>query len=117
MAQLTSALLRNQRSGREVFLVEMKWWDSSLGPAEVSQHMVRVFTRGHARGIFIGQPGFTEAALTMCKEGLQKTVFVLCELEEFVRLMNDRADLESMFKAKVRAAIVDKQPLLRAWMA
>lgn len=36
-----------------LYLVEMKWWDQALGPGEVAQHQVRVFTRGQARGIFI----------------------------------------------------------------
>jgi len=32
----------------EFYLVEMKWWKDKLGPGEVSQHLVRVFSRGQA---------------------------------------------------------------------
>ena len=35
----------------ELYLVEVKWWHVSLGPGDVAQHLVRVFNRGHARGI------------------------------------------------------------------
>lgn len=97
----------------EVYLVEAKWWDHRLGPGDVAQHLVRVFTRGQARGIFIAYPGYTEAALSSCKESLQRAVFILCELEEFVRLLESKTDLKDFIKTKIRAAIVDKVPLLR----
>jgi hypothetical protein len=32
----------------DFYLVEMKWWEKPLGTGEVSQHLVRVFTR-HCR--------------------------------------------------------------------
>ncbi len=37
----------------ELNLVEIKWWSVPLGAGEVSHHLVRVFNRGHLRGIFI----------------------------------------------------------------
>jgi predicted RecB family endonuclease len=97
----------------EVYLVEAKWWDQRVGPGDVSQHLVRVFSRGQSRGIYIAYPGYTPAALASCKEALQQAVFVLCELEEFVQLLEAKKDLKEFLKAKVRAAIVDKVPLLR----
>jgi hypothetical protein len=33
-----------------LYLVEMKWWDKPLGRAEVSPHLVRVFSRAAAGG-------------------------------------------------------------------
>ena len=96
-----------------LYLVEIKWWDAPLGPGEVAQHLVRVFTRGHARGIFISSSGYTPAAVETCKEALQKAVFVLSELEEFVNLMDRGLDLKEFLKAKVRAAVIDKRPLHR----
>lgn len=95
----------------ELYLVEMKWWDKPLGTAEVSQHLVRVFSRGHARGICISSSDFTGPAITICKESLQRTVVVLCKLEEFVRLLELDKDLSGLLKAKINAAIVDKNPL------
>ncbi len=99
-----------------LFLVEMKWWDQKMGPGDVSQHMVRVFSRRHVRGLLIAHPGFTEAAVLQCKGSLQQAVFVLCELEEIVRLLNEGGDLREMLKAKVHAALLDKQPLFRGWL-
>jgi restriction system protein len=40
-----------------VYLVEMKWWGEALGPSDVAQHLVRVYHRGHARGMFIPMLG------------------------------------------------------------
>src|SRR5271165_5639328 len=34
-----------------LYLVEIKWWKDALGPGDVAQHLVRVFNRGHARGV------------------------------------------------------------------
>ena len=95
----------------ELYLVEMKWWKGDLGVAEVSQHLVRVFTRGQARGICISASGFTEPAITSCKESLQRAVVVLCKLKEFVRLLESGKELKELLKAKINAAIIDKNPL------
>ena len=100
-----------------LFLVEMKWWDQKMGPGDVSSHMIRVFSRRHVRGLLIAHPGFTDAAVLQCKESLQQAVFVLCELEEIVRLLNEDGGLREMLKAKVHAALLDKQPLFRGWLA
>ncbi|PYT51183.1 MAG: restriction endonuclease [Acidobacteria bacterium] len=95
----------------EVYLVEMKWWEIALGPGEVSQHLVRVFNRGQARGIFISASGYTPAAVQTCKESLARAVFLLCELKEFVFLLEQEKDLRDFLKKKIEAAIVDKNPL------
>lgn len=93
-----------------LYLVEIKWWNTPLGPGEVAQHMVRVFNRGHARGIFISASDYTPAAVLSCKEALSRTVFLLCALEEFVLLLEQEGDLREFLKQKVTAAIVDKNP-------
>ncbi len=93
------------------YLVEMKWWNEPLGIGDVSQHLVRVFNRGYARGIFISVSGYTESAIQTCKESLTKTVVVLCKLEEFVKLLEQEYDLKELFKVKINAAIIDKNPL------
>src|SRR5207247_4118679 len=47
-----------------LYLVEMKWWNTPLGVGEVSQHLVRVFSRGgQARGLFISYSAYTEPAI------------------------------------------------------
>lgn len=94
----------------QLYLVETKWWDQKLGPGDVAQHQVRVFTRGQARGIFIASAGYTEAAIQICKEGLLKAPFVLCELEELVRALEANLALAELFRKKIHAAIIEKQP-------
>ena len=97
----------------ELYLVEMKWWDPPLGPGEVAQHQVRVFHRDQARGIFISASGYTDAAVQSCRESLSKAVFVLCELEEFVRALENDRPIADLLKLKVDAAIAEKKPLHR----
>jgi restriction system protein len=99
--------------GGDLYLVEVKWWGPALGPGDVAQHLVRVFNRGHARGIFVSASGYTPAAVLSCKESLSRAVFVLCTLEEFVMLMEQERDLREFLKAKVDAAIMDKNPYHR----
>ncbi|MBA3716363.1 MAG: restriction endonuclease, partial [Pyrinomonadaceae bacterium] len=94
-----------------MYLVEMKWWDKPLGTAEVSQHVMRVFTRNYARAIFISNSDFTPAAINTCREALHHKVVVLCKLQEIVMLLEQEKDLRNFFKSKVEAAIVHKNPL------
>jgi len=97
----------------EIYLVEVKWWGDPLGPGEISQHLVRVYHRGHARGIFVSYSGYTSASMKICVEALQRTVVVLCELREFVDLLEKEIDLREFFDKKVEAAIIDKKPFHR----
>lgn len=96
--------------GGDLYLVEVKWWKDALGPGDVAQHLVRVFNRGHARGVFISASGYTPAAILSCKESLTRAVFVLCALEEFVMLLEEERDLREFLKRKIDAAILDKNP-------
>ncbi len=96
-----------------LYLVEMKWWKDALGPGEVAQHLVRVFNRGQSRGIFISASAYTPAAILSCKESLTRAVFVLCDLEEFVHLLEQEKDLQDFLKQKIAAAIVEKNPYHR----
>jgi len=93
-----------------LYLVEMKWWNERLGPGDVSQHLVRVFYRGHARGIFISNSGYTPAAINTCREALQKSVVVLCMLEEIVLVLEGEKSLKELLKEKINAAIIHKNP-------
>lgn len=94
-----------------VYLVEMKWWSEPLGVGDVSPHIVRLFGRGDVRGIFISNSGYTDPAVTTCREALQQKVVVLCKLEEIVQLLDSEASLQALLKDKVHAAIVEKNPL------
>jgi len=72
-----------------------------------------VFGRGgQARGLFISYSEFTEPAITTCREALAGgAVVVLSKLQEIVELLNREADLKKWLKAKVTAAIADKNPM------
>ncbi|HWQ43583.1 MAG TPA: restriction endonuclease [Desulfosporosinus sp.] len=94
-----------------LFLVEMKWWDTVLGVGEVAQHIVRVYSRGHARAIFISSSGFTGPAISECKEALRDKVIVLCKLEELVMLLEQGKDIREFLKEKIQAAIIHKNPM------
>jgi hypothetical protein len=99
----------------EIYLVEMKWWDKRLGTGEVSQHLVRVFSRHCARGLLISYSEFTDPAITMCKDSLARMVVVLCGLQEIVQLLEREGDLAEFLRTKVRAAVIDKNPHYRVY--
>lgn len=96
----------------ELYLVEMKWWSKPIGPGEVSQHLVRLYSRGHSRGIFISNSDFTKAAVNQCKEALSRTVMCLCGLNEIVFALENNTDFKELLKEKVKAAIIDKNPFI-----
>lgn len=96
---------------KHFYLVEMKWWKDPLGRAEVSEHLVRIYHRGQARGIFISESGYSDPAIQVCREALQRTVVVLCELQEIISLLEQGGSLIKLLEAKIEAAMFDKNPL------
>jgi len=101
----------------EIYLVEMKWLEEPVGTAEISPHLVRLFSRSEARGIFISQSRFTDPAIAQSKQALVQKVSILCELEEIVHLLEHEADIAAYFREKVRAAITERRPLHRPVIA
>jgi restriction system protein len=99
----------------DIYLVEMKWWSSPIGPGEVSPHIVRIFNRGlQVKGIFISYTYYTDAAIETCKQALAGgAVVTLCTLQEIVSVLERHeqgADLRTMLRTKVHAALLDKKP-------
>jgi restriction system protein len=94
----------------QLFLVEVKWEQETLGREKVSSHLVRVFSRGFAGGIFISYSDYSSGAYQDCKEALREKIIVLCRLEEFVRALEEGTDLIGMLHRKIDAAIIDKDP-------
>jgi restriction system protein len=101
----------------EIYLVEMKWLEEPVGTAQIAPHLVRLFARGEARGIFISQSHFTGPAIAQSQQALAQKVSVLCELEEIVHLLERQADIAVYFREKVRAAIAERRPLHRPLIA
>jgi hypothetical protein len=89
----------------------MKWHKKPLGNEEVSPHLERIFGRSDSRGILISASGFTDPAVTICKEALRDKVIVFCTLEEIVIVLERRLDLCLFLRTKINAAIIDKNPL------
>ena len=96
-----------------IYIVEMKWWNEPIGVPDVSTHLVRVFGRGGVRGAFISASGYTESAIGTCKEALRDVPIVLCDLSEFVMLLETEADLKIVLKDKIQAALLAKKPFQR----
>lgn len=97
----------------QLFLVEVKWEQETLGREKVSSHLVRVFSRGLAGGIFISYSDYSSGAYKDCKEALREKVIVLCRLDEFVRALEEDIDLIEILHRKIDAAIINKDPFLR----
>ncbi|YCM46319.1 restriction endonuclease [Verrucomicrobiaceae bacterium 227] len=93
-----------------IYLVEMKWWEKPLGTAEVSQHVVRVFSREGARGLLISYSGYTDPAIVTCKDALAHKVIVLGTLQELVKLLEREGDLVELIRTKARVAVLEKKP-------
>ncbi len=94
-----------------LFLVEMKWWKTPIGRPEASEHLVRLYGRPEAHGIFISAAGYTDAAVVVCKEALlQGRLVVLCDLQEITLLIEQEADIRAFLRKKIEAAIIDRNP-------
>ena len=93
-----------------LYLVEMKWWNSPLGPGDVAQHIVRVFGRGDVRGLFISYSEFTAAAIESCRDALHHRVITLATLQEFVATLQRGDSVSALLRKKVAAAMLEKRP-------
>lgn len=96
-----------------VHLVEMKWLKDPVGIADFSPHLVRLFGRANASGIFISNSPFTEAVLKESVTALNQRTIFLCSLEEIVMLLQNEGDLLTWLRKKSHAAVVEKQPFLK----
>jgi len=94
-----------------LFLTEIKWLSTNLDKPAASAHLVRVYHRPEIHGLFISATPFTNGALKLCTEALQKErLIVLCTLQEFFQVLEARGDLSSFLRAKIDAVIAQKTP-------
>ena len=96
----------------QLYLVEVKWEQETLGREKTAPHLVRVFSRGLAGGVIISYSDYSTAAINDCREALRDKIVVLCKLDEFVRAIEREANLNTLLGAKVDAAVIHKNPLL-----
>lgn len=99
--------------GGHLYLVEMKWWGTPIGVAEISPHLVRLFNRPDVRGMFISASGFTNPAVRQVKDALAHKLCFLCDLEEIAMLLEQDGDLVELLQRKARAAQMYKEPFER----
>lgn len=95
-----------------IYLVEMKWLKSPIGVDDLGSHMMRLFARADARGIFISNSDFASSAVAECVTHSTSRTMVLCTLREIVMLLMNERDLTTFLRGKVRAAVIDKKPFL-----
>lgn len=95
-----------------VYLVEMKWLKSTAGTGDVSEHLVRIYGRGVARGLFISATEYSQGALDACRDALSQKLVVLITLKELVWVLEHDKSLEEFLRAKVRATIATKKPFV-----
>ena len=96
-----------------LYFVEMKWWQSPVGVAEISQHMMRVFLRAEARALIFSASEYTAPAIVACKDALSQKVVSLCTLQEVVMLLESGGDLRDFLRRKVQSTIMEKDPFPR----
>ncbi len=71
------------------------------------------YSRGDVRGLFISVSGFTESAISECKLALSQKTIVPSDISEVVRLLELEADLATLLKSKIHAALLERNPFLR----
>lgn len=96
----------------DIYLVEMKWVSEPIGVNQISQHLVRLFSRADAKGIFISSSGYAGTAISECKNVLAQKIITLCTLREIVSLLERESDLKEFLRKKVQAANINKEPFV-----
>jgi len=97
-----------------IYLVEMKWLKEPVGVNDLAAHMIRLFARADARGIFISNSDFASTTIAECVTHSTQKTMVLCTLREIVVLLMNKSDLARLLRNKVRAAVIDKKPYLES---
>lgn len=94
------------------YFVEMKWISEPVGVALLAPHLVRLFGRAEARGIFISSDGYTDTAIAQCKEALVQKVIVLSTLQEIVGCLDRGNDFAGFLRKKINEVILTKNPFV-----
>ena len=98
----------------QIYLVEMKWTKEKIGGNDIYAHLGRIYHRSSAQGIYISASGYSESGTIAAREALLKNaILILSDLEEFVNVLENEKDLLQYFKAKIRKAVIDKDPYSR----
>lgn len=79
----------------------MKWIKEPTGVEKLSQHLVRIYGRPDARGLFIASDGYTGTAIAPSRAALSQKTIALISLHEIVRLLEQQYDSVEMLNTKV----------------
>ncbi len=93
-----------------VYFVEMKWYSTPIGRAEITPHIVTLMNRAEVRGLFISGSGYTEPAIQAARDVLQHKVMALATLEEIVQVLEEQADLADFVVQKMQASQTHRNP-------
>ena len=93
-----------------LYLVEVKWWNKPIDIAPISQHLVRLFRRPDARGLFISASSYTGPAINACKDVLAQKLMILAELNELVLLLEGDRSVEDWIREKASIAVAEREP-------
>ena len=107
---MLSRLTASSSSKGLYYFVEMKWYKSPVGIADISPHFSRLMARAEARGLVISASDFTAPAIAECKNFLVHKVIALCHLDEIVSLLENQHDLLDFLDQKFQTAQIHKNP-------
>jgi len=92
----------------------MKWKKDSIASDDIFSHLVRIYHRANAHGIFISESGYSPSGISAAKEALVKNaLLVIFDLKEFVRIVESEFDFKNYLREKIKCAIIEKNPYKR----
>ena len=98
-------------------LAEIKWWSAPVGVPELQQHISRILLRGGSgavHGIYIACNGYSDTTVKTARDAIAAgCVIALCDMQDFVAILDGQVELREFLRTRVNAAILDKNPYLR----
>lgn len=97
-----------------LFLVEVKWEKTPLGPGPVGQHLARVYNRNDTMGaILVSGSGFTEGGASSMDAFIRKRRGCLVEVYELIRWLELGIEGPAALLKKLEVAEISTKPLYR----
>ena len=97
-----------------LYLVEMRWEDLPVSPADIQAHMemLRTDEEGCAtRGVFISFSGYTELAILAAKEACATgNLVILCTVADMTHVLEGEGHLDAFLRTRIHIASFDKNP-------
>lgn len=94
----------------QLVLVEIKWLKAPVGRPDLSPHLVSLFNRFGASGLFVSASGYSEAAILDAKLALSQRRVALLEMMELIAAFEAAANVEAFIEARLHAAQMHLDP-------